>query len=129
MKDEDYAELLASDAGNPAFAEYAASLSARGRGAEGLVVCLRGLSHNPGFHRGRLVLARILQELGFLPFAVREVECLCEELPHNKSLKKLLNKLDPSRGLEKKECPASAVTMAEVEMSFEDLEVIDEEEK
>lgn len=90
-----YHELLESDPGNPVFAQYADELRKDGKSKEALEVCLAGLTHNPGCHRGRLVLARVFYEAGYLPFTIREVEQLHREVPNSAAVRKLLEKLSP----------------------------------
>jgi hypothetical protein len=135
---------LVEDPGNPVFAEYAEHLRLAGQKMAGMEVCLNGLSLNPDCHKGRLVLARIFYDGNYLPFAVRELQALCVALPENKSVRRLLEKLAPdtkfpsaatskvepegsgSSGAEAK--PASE-TIAETDFSFDDFEMIEEDEK
>lgn len=98
---EDSAEnILAEDAGNPLFVEVAARYRAKGELNKALSVCLRGLSANPAMHLGRLLLARVLYELKYYPFAAKEVQQLVLELPELQSLKKLLKALSPDTNSE-----------------------------
>lgn len=110
-----------------AFAESAENLRRSGKLEEALKVCLQGLSANPAHHKGRLVLARVFFEMGYLPFAIREIEELCEALPESKSLQRLRDKLSPQ--------PAEASggaeeTVAEADFDLDELDLIakDEEE-
>lgn len=93
---KDLAELVFQDPGNPAFVDLAESLRTSGKLSESLQVCLAGLSRNPDLHRGRLVLARVFFELGFVPFCLQEIHNLIKELPNNNALLRLAEKLDPS---------------------------------
>ena len=121
-------ERLAADPGRPEFAELAEQFRQQGQLREGLDICLRGLSANPSLHKGRLVLARIFYQLGFLPFALREVEELCRALPNSKSLKRLREKLSPEPNREAADQSAEE-TVAETDMDFEELDLIGEDEE
>jgi hypothetical protein len=95
MREEQLRETLAADPGNPAFVDLAALLMAKEAFAEGIQVCLRGLSVNPDCHKGRLLLAHLMFRSGFIPFAAREVAYLCQMFPEHSYLASLLAKLDP----------------------------------
>lgn len=126
MQEAELKALIQDDPGNPAFAEYGEVLRAKGDLANALIVCLSGLSLNPKNHRGRLVLARTLFELRCVPFAVRELKELATDLPDNKNIKKLLEKLSPE--LVQTQAPPSEV-LAESEFDIDILEAIKEEGK
>ena len=116
--------LLESDAGNPVFADYAKELIEEGALETALLVCLRGVGANPSLHSGRLLLARVFYELNLLSFASRELELLCREIPDNAALRSLLEKLSPDPAAVS---PVITVghddeTVAELEVSFEDLQ-------
>ena len=119
MQEEDYRRILAGEPGNAVFGEYARMLIEHARPEEALLVCLKGLSSAPGEHRGRLMLARALYELGAVPFAVREVEQLCAELPQIASLKTLLLRLAPGHAGGGAEGEG---TVAEMDLSFDQLD-------
>ena len=100
MSDSELNDLkgkLAQDPGDPCFLEYAKQLLKNGSLAESILVLLRGLSLNGSEHNARLLLARSFAENGMLPFAIRELEELCTQLPDNKPLRKLLERLAPDR--------------------------------
>lgn len=88
--------LVESDPGDPAFADYATLLIEQERVSDAIWVCLKGLSRNPEFHRGRLLLAQAFFRAGFLPFAAREVQLLCSQLPENELLLNLYQRLAPN---------------------------------
>ncbi len=87
---DEYRAILESDPGNSVFADLAEIFRTRLDFSQALQVSLSGLSHNPGCHKGRLTLARTYYDMGFTPFAVRELELLIQELPDNEELRKLL---------------------------------------
>lgn len=134
MKDKEFKRLLDEDPGDPVFAEYAEILRGKKQLDEALFVCLAGLSKNPSFHRGRLVLARVFYQKDYLTFAVREVEQLVSELPTNQSLRKLLAALSPSSGspsveaVESEPEQSDESTLAEADFDFEILEEIEADE-
>lgn len=125
-------EILAADAGNPIFAEYANFLREQQEFLRALDVCLSGLSLNPECHKGRLVLARIFYEKKYLPFAVREVELLCGKIPENQFLNRLLQQLSPESGALRDKTAAgsenSEGVIAEADFDFDELEMIDEDD-
>ena len=96
MREEETKELLIREPGNPVFAELAAYLISQEHFGEAILTCMRGLSVNPDCHKGRLILAHALFRSGFTPFAVRELQLLCNSFPDHRYLKNLLSKLDPT---------------------------------
>lgn len=88
--------LLVEDPGSPVFVDYGEFLRQQNRLSDALMVLMRGLTANPSFARGRLVLARVLYDLRCLPFAVRELEIVAAQNPNCKSVRKLLSAIDPS---------------------------------
>lgn len=106
------------------------ALRAAGRQSEALLLCLKILSSNTEDHATRLVLSRVFIDLGATPFAVRELEQLCRDLPEIKTLKRLLDTIAPGRA--KKISPQETSqgpikqTVAETDFSFDDLEAIEE---
>lgn len=131
--EKDLQELVQHDAGHPAFVELAEGLYRRGAIKEALEVCLKGLSRNPAAHVGRLLLARIYFDIESYPFAIREVELLCRALPNVQTLRKLLERLAPSRAArlpapEVLAAKASA-TVAETDFSLEELDLLAEDEE
>lgn len=127
-KEKEYKDTLGADPGNPIFADYADLLRQEARYNEGMEVCLAGLSLNPVCHKGRLVLARIYYERGFLPFAVNELLILNRKLPESVSVRKLLEKLAPDEQLSEAGSGQEAV-VSETEFNFEQLDLIEKDEK
>ncbi len=112
------------------FTDRAEGLRLSGKLEEALSVVLKGLSDNPDAHRGRLVLARIFYEKGYLPFAVREVEHLVRQVPSNAALKKLLGTLAPDRGGEIQGSTGSVEdTVAESEFDLDALALLEDDPK
>lgn len=89
----DYQVVLAEDPGNPLFADLAEELRAKQNWFDAIQVCLSGLSSNPSCARGRLVLAQIYFDQGYLPFARREVAELVASHPQLSSLRRLWEQL------------------------------------
>ncbi|WKZ57933.1 MAG: hypothetical protein QY326_04500 [Bdellovibrionota bacterium] len=134
----EYTEILASDPGDEVFVDYGDYLRRTGRLNDALLITLRGLSHTPDNSRGRLLLARLYFELGFTPFAVREIRELQAEYPQRKFLRQLLLKLAPDEKLkEVSDSPvqpepaskSSSETFAEGEFDFEALEDLEHKEQ
>lgn len=92
MKREEFESILTDDPGNSVLSDYAEYLRQNGKFDVALRALFRGLSANPSAHRARLVLARIFYEIECLPFAIRELVTLHDELPGNRSISKLLDK-------------------------------------
>ena len=88
--------ILAQEPGNPIFADYIALLIAHEKLGEAILVGMRGLSNNPECYKGRLLLAHAMFRSAYVPFAVREVQILCEKFPQHMHLKSLLERLAPS---------------------------------
>ena len=129
-REEEILATLADDPGDPLFVEYADFLRREEDYANALQVCLAGLSVNPGFHHGRLVLARIFFDQSFIPFAVRELELLHTALPNNSGVQKLLDRLAPGSASESAAETAETDaedTVAETEFDFDEIELIEEE--
>ncbi len=124
-------ELLKSDPGNSAFFEYAESLRLEGALDHALHVLLAGLSANPNHARGRLQLARVFYEMGYTPFAVKELQLLQQQAPDNAAIQKLLERLAPmsSRAPSSEANVATSqqaasekdATLAEAEFDIDDL--------
>ncbi len=94
-REEELKARLASDSGDPAFAELSDLYMAEGKVGEALTTLLSGLSANPGYHVGRLVLARLFAHLGYAPFAVRELVTLRQQRPECESIRRLLEAISP----------------------------------
>lgn len=122
--------ILAADPGNPIFADYAEELRVQGKHVEAQQVALKGLSHNPSCHLGRLALARCFYDLSLLPFARREIAELCRVLPKVASLKRLAEKL----AVENYDRPvddsaAEHEVLAEEEFDFGEIDLVAEDLK
>jgi predicted Zn-dependent protease len=94
-REQELLERLAQDKGDPVFAELADLYMAKGQVGEALTTLLAGLTANPDYHPGRLVLARLFAHLGYTPFAVRELSLLREARPECQSLERLLEAIAP----------------------------------
>jgi len=129
MSDQETLDLLAKDPGNTIFAEYADSLRESGDYDAAVLVCLRGLSVNYNFQRGRLVLSRVFYEMNCIPFAIEQVKILVSSLPENKVLRRLLKKLTGGQGnVDVDSKPASADdTVAEADFDFDEIDLLEEE--
>lgn len=89
---------------------------------------LKGLSADPFNPRARILLAKVFFELGYVPFAVRELEQVYLELPDNKYVKNLLEKLAPERvtvGAPVAKGPSD--TLAEADFDIGDIEILEKE--
>jgi hypothetical protein len=131
---KDVAAVLDRDPGNVLFYDLAVGLSLEGNLLDAIEVCLRGLSVNPGFHKGRLLLSRLYYECGFIPFAVRELELLLQACPHSRAVRRLVERLSPgSTALQGHTSnvgggPTNA-TVAEGDFNLDDLAQLDEDKK
>lgn len=129
-RENEYREILSRDHGSVEFALFADLLAQEGRYGEALEVCLRGLSANPSYHQGRLILARIFFDMGCYPFAAREVSLLARTFPESESIRRLLAKLGPVGAME---APLSAspaegeAILAESDFQVEDIDLLDHE--
>ena len=125
--------LLNEDPGNPAFVECAERYRALGDYANAFERCFAGLSANPSNHQGRLLLARLFYEKGYIAFAVRELELLAKHLPDNNTVKRLLEKLAPGSSQQlgettKEKSGKADDTVAEAEFDFDTLEKIEDDQ-
>jgi len=121
--EEAYIKRLAEDPGDDCFVDYAEYLRTRGRLLEGLSVSLAGLTANPAALRGRLILARILFNSGYIPFAIREIEELNRAVPGNAAIARLKEVILQDKAAE--DMPAGQVEeeiVAEAFLDVEDLE-------
>ena len=133
---EETRALLQDDPGNPAFVDCAEELRRAGDLEEALEICLAGLSANPSSLRGRLVLARVFYESGYIPFAARELAYLRRARPESESLRKLCEELgvealqdsfaDAAQSLP---AQGEAEVVAETEFDLDVLETLSEEKK
>lgn len=80
---------LQTNPGDPLFADLVELLREQKQYQEAIFICLSGLSANPLCYKGRLLLARILHECNFFPFAIRELRDLMNDLPQNNTIKRL----------------------------------------
>jgi len=129
---EEYKSVLQYDPGNPLFVGYADLLRSEGKADEAMQTCLLGLTHNPSYHRGRLLLARLFYDKGYIPFAVKEIEILLKALPENGALLKLLDKLSPGAGVSLSshaDKPVEEKTLAEAEFDLGDLDLVEQDKK
>lgn len=128
MNEDEVLTILSQDPGNSIFADYADILHRDGRSESGIMISLRGISANPSCYKGRLILSKIFFDLGFTPFCIEQLLILRRALPENKSLVKLLERLAPDIEMSK-ETDRPEETYAEAEFDFEDIELIDQENK
>lgn len=139
---------LQEDPGDPAFLDVAQNFKEEGEPLKAVAVCLRGLSANPSFHLGRLLLARLYVELECFPFALDELERIHEDMPHVDSLSRLIERLSPGASEvsedtyegaeesleeelgtqpERKSSKKEEETLAETDFDFEELDMMDDE--
>ena len=121
---------LEASPGDPVFVSYADNLRILGNLSEALRVCLAGLTASPDGVKGRLVLAQILYDGKYLPFALRELRELSRQLPQNESIKRLLAKLSPGESNVDPDQVSTdeGETMAEADFDFDDIELLGEDE-
>lgn len=133
MSSKDEGELrriLTEDPGNERFVELARLLREAGRKLEAVEVCFAGLSASPQCHDGRLELARAFYELGYIPFAAREVSELRSIYPASSDLQKLAELLGAVETVESQapQPAGSPDTVAEAEFDADEIELIDSNE-
>lgn len=128
--------LLQDDPGNPAFVDCAEELRRAGDLGEALEICLAGLSANPSSLRGRLVLARVFYESGYIPFAARELAYLRRARPESESLGKLCEELGVEAlqdsfadAMQVSPAQGDAEVVAETEFDLDVLESLSDEKK
>ena len=140
-KINEYKEILEKNPGDIIFADFAHILRINNKQYHALDVLLKGLSANPHYHRGRLVLAQLFFDMGHTSFAVRELRELCIAMTDNKYVRKLLEKLDPhnvekflKKEQNKDELESESTNKsgevdihAEVEFDSDDLDLFDDE--
>ncbi len=73
------------------FADYADGLRISKNYSEAIRVCLDGLSKDPEFDKGRLVLARIYYDCGYIDFSLRELSYISQKSPENLYIKRLID--------------------------------------
>lgn len=130
MNEDEILEILSADPGNSIFSDFAEALHKEGNSEAAIIVCLRGLSSNPSLHKGRLILAKIYYDLGFKPFSIEQLKYLQKNLPSNKSIRNLLEKLDPQEFNKTTiQLNQEVKTFAEAEFEFGEIELIDEDIK
>jgi hypothetical protein len=128
LSEDDYKALISEDAGHVAFVAYADLLRSTGRWPEAVEVCLAGLTANPANHKGRLVLARLYYDRGYIPFAVRELEILTRALPQNEPVRKLLERLTGAPVAVNGEAPpVKDDTIAEAEFDLGEIDLIEKD--
>lgn len=120
---------VADNPGTPEFVDLAHELSKAGRAERAISVCLAGLTRDPSNLQGRLLLARIYFEQGYVPFAAREVQELVKLHPGSNALQHLAAKLDPSYvDLEaRSETESDEQVVAEADFEFDILDELDDE--
>jgi hypothetical protein len=74
-------------------------------------------------------LARSYFDKGFIPFAARELEILCRDLPQSKTLRKLLETVAPARAkmlgpIGEAPQGVGESTVAETDFSLDDIELL-----
>lgn len=127
-KEDKLKAKLSKDPGDPLFAEYAEFLRRKQRKEEAYKVCFSGLSANSNAYAGRLVLARLFHDDGYIPFAVRELETLYQQSPENETVRHLLERLSPSFAADF-HTPSEQSTdtmIAETEFDLGDLEMLED---
>jgi hypothetical protein len=130
MNEDEILEILSTDPGNSIFSDFAEALHKDGASEAAIIVCLRGLSSNPSLHKGRLLLAKIYYDLGFKPFCIEQLKFLLKQLPGNKSISRLLEKLDPQEfNRTTVQLTSEVKTVAEAEFEFGEIELIEEDSK
>lgn len=112
-------DAVEKDQGAPEFVDLAKLLRERDELKEAVHICLAGLSQNPTFHRGRLLLSRLYFDLHYYPFALRELLQIREAYPDNASLGRLIDKLSPD--VSGSEAASSKPSTAEIEVDEETL--------
>lgn len=130
MNEDEVLNILSADPGNSIFSDFAEALHKDGNSEAAIIVCLRGLSSNPSYNKGRLSLAKIYYDLQFKPFCIEQLKTIHKNLPNNKSIKSLLEKLDPQDFNASTISLTSEVkTFAEAEFDFGEIELIEDEIK
>lgn len=95
MLSDEQTKKLELNPGDPLFIDHARALHSSGSSKEAVFVCLKGLSKNPNLIQGRLLISKIYFDLGFTPFALRELELIHEISPDNDSVKRLIEIISP----------------------------------
>ncbi len=130
MNEDEILNILNNDPGNSVFSDFAEALHLQGSSETAIIVCLKGLTANPSSHKGRLLLAKIYYDLKCKPFCIDQLKILIKNLPANKSLQNLLQRLDPQEFNSTTINLSSEVkTFAEAEFDFGEIELIEEENK
>ena len=125
--DEQTQVLLEQDPGAEQFVVVAEALRLEGAHKDALVILMRGLSHSPGNHQGRLLLARVLFECDCVTYAVRELETLCTSFPGHESLFKLYRALSGNEFVLGSNAASTSAVVAESEIDFDAIEELDKE--
>jgi len=124
--------ILDNNPGDPVFVSYSDNLRIVGNLADALRICMAGLTASPDDVKGRLVLAQIFYDLGFLPFAIRELKELNRTLPDNESIKRLLSKIAPGEQKfraadEPNPAHGEEATVAEAEFDFDEIDLLEDD--
>ena len=112
------------------YVQLAQTLRKAGRFSEAMETLLRGLSELPDHAPARLLLARVFLQLGYRPFAVRELQELRSRFPENRPLERLFEKVAPDylAGSADSDPSTMASTVAEADFDFDDIALIDDPE-
>ena len=108
------------------FVMKAEALRKEGKLQEALMLSLQGLSALPGCLTGRLVLARVFYELGYIPFARREIEELLKADQDSAALKSLAAKFGIHLGEATPQSADREVVVSEADFEFNDLDLVED---
>jgi len=124
-------EALKGDPTDPRFTILIKNYTQKGRYVDALLVALGGLSYCPDNYLARVLLARIFFELGFVPFALRELQVLRECVQDASTLDKLIDKISPiiKNSKEVQIEDEEERTIADQEFEVEELELLLDEEE
>ena len=122
MSEEELRHQFSQDPGGKAFPELAKILLSQSKNEEAMMVCLKGLSHVPENTLGRLLLARAFFELGFVPFAQRELQLVSTLAPDNEQVKNIVRYIvSPTESATKERSNSEPNVLAEAEFDIDDL--------
>lgn len=120
---------LRDDPSSDTYVELAQALRQSGRFLEALETLFKALTDAPDHAPARLLLARVFLQLGFRPFAIRELQELRVKFPQNRALERLLEKVAPDYLAGEGDSAASGKeeTVAEADFDFDDIALIEDE--
>jgi len=132
LSEAEIKDILDKYPGDPVFVSYSDNLRIIGNLSDALCVCMAGLSASTDDVKGRLVLAQIFYDLGFLPFAIRELKELNRTLPENESIKRLLAKVAPgeqkfAQADEPNPGGGEEATVAEADFDFDEIDLLEDD--